>query len=514
MLKVKRSVKLNVAGRRVRLPSTTWLGFIALAAVGLVSANPFTTAFAIVMVPLLIEISWRIGEPPILTVGLAYQWLQVSTAVLWADSLGVKVSQAGFYPEVRPEAVALSLVGLVVLAVGVRWGMSLFSKRRGERKGLGGEKGFSIRRVTIAYFIAVVVGKILFRLSEISWSIRQPMLALALVHWVFFMLLAITVFSQKRGYFIFFVALAAEIISNVGYFASFKLPLLLTFVAVFCVYAKPSRRAIGVGVAGFVVLAAMGIVWTAVKMPFRDYVNGGNHEQVVQVSAAEALGELGYLISNLDGEELKSGFRRMVARLEYESYFSATIEHVPSVVPFQGGRLWLLSIENLFPRMLWPGKPILNDSTMTRKYTGIPVATASEGVSIGIGYMGDSYIDFGPIMMFIPIGLLGVLWGGIYSYFTSRDNMNAVSYAVASVALLDLMYFEFSAPKVVGDAVLRLVFLGLILRFFMPRVEKWLEVNRAKWRKGSFVSDEKNRGGMREVGLSIRGSRGIENDRA
>ena len=55
-------------------------------------------------------------------------------------------------------------------------------------------------------------------------------------------------------------------------------------------------------------------------------------------------------------------------------------------------------------------------------YTGSRVAGTEEGTSIGIGYMAESYIDFGPIYMFVPILLLGVFYGLIYRYFIARKD--------------------------------------------------------------------------------------------
>jgi hypothetical protein len=139
----------------------------------------------------------------------------------------------------------------------------------------------------------------------------------------------------------------------------------------------------------------------------------------------------------------------------------------------QDGLIWRRAVENLIPRLFWPGKPVLNDSDITRAYTGIMVAGANEGTSIGIGYMAESYVDFGPVGMFVPILLLGVLWGAIYAYFLSRPHPAAVNCAFAAVALMDTVGYESSATKIVAGLVLRLLFLGLLLRFVMPKVEVW-----------------------------------------
>ncbi len=72
------------------------------------------------------------------------------------------------------------------------------------------------------------------------------------------------------------------------------------------------------------------------------------------------------------------------------------------------------------PRFLFPDKPVLDDSERTRTYTGMNVAGMEQGTSIGIGYIGESYVDFGPVKMFAPIFLLGLLYGLIYRFFVTK----------------------------------------------------------------------------------------------
>ncbi|MBL0056508.1 MAG: hypothetical protein IPP31_09990 [Chitinophagaceae bacterium] len=51
---------------------------------------------------------------------------------------------------------------------------------------------------------------------------------------------------------------------------------------------------------------------------------------------------------------------------------------------------------------------------MVNKYATRKVATAKYGASFSLGFMAESYIDFGPYLMFIPIFLVGLLPGFIY----------------------------------------------------------------------------------------------------
>ena len=72
--------------------------------------------------------------------------------------------------------------------------------------------------------------------------------------------------------------------------------------------------------------------------------------------------------------------------------------------------------------------------------------------------MAESYIDFGPIYMFVPILLLGVFYGLIYRYFIARKNFRVIGFAIGTAVLL-LVHQDFGASnaKIVGGVVTSLI---------------------------------------------------------
>ncbi len=460
-------------GSFVRLPSWLWALFAVLALLSLLTPNPLLTALSLLALPVLMQASWRVGEVPVLAFGLGWQWLQVTLQVFWADAQGLPVRATTLFSKVD-EAVWLSLAGLTVLAAGVRLGLRLFRRRWnwGGFSALG--PVWSLPKLFNIYVGASLAARLLEALSGLSQAIRQPLLALAEVHWVFFFLLLLAVIRSRRGYLLLLVVTGWEMLAGAGFFSGFKTPLFYLVLALFTVYAKPTVRGMVLGAAMTCAMIYLGCVWMSIKGPYREFLNQGTGQQVVLVSPKERVVKLGDLLAGWRAADLPDGAERLVKRIEYVDYFSAALGIVPAVVPYQDGLIWRRAVENLIPRLVWPGKPVLNDSDITRRYTGVMVAGANEGTSIGIGYMAESYVDFGPYGMFVPILFLGVLWGAIYAYFLSRPHPAAVNYAFAATALLDTVGYETSATKIVAGLVLRLLFLGLLLRYFMPRVEAWL----------------------------------------
>jgi hypothetical protein len=139
-------------------------------------------------------------------------------------------------------------------------------------------------------------------------------------------------------------------------------------------------------------------------------------------------------------------------------------------MPYEHGALWRDAIQRVFmPRLLFPGKPGIDDSQETAKYTGLAVAGQEQGTSIGLGYMAESYIDFGWLGMFIPIFLLGVFYGTIYRLFGYRQQNRLFAMGCAVAILVFGAYtIETSNTKLVGGNVAAAVVLGFFYWRFGP----------------------------------------------
>jgi hypothetical protein len=86
------------------------------------------------------------------------------------------------------------------------------------------------------------------------------------------------------------------------------------------------------------------------------------------------------------------------------------------------------------------------------------VAGSEQDTSIGIGYVGESYIDFGPIGMFIPIFLLGLLYGVINRFFITRTRYKLLGSALAvSVLVFNAYEIETSNIKLLGGVITALL---------------------------------------------------------
>jgi hypothetical protein len=115
---------------------------------------------------------------------------------------------------------------------------------------------------------------------------------------------------------------------------------------------------------------------------------------------------------NADEEQARNLASETLGRLSLLQQTANVIESTPERVPYQNGRLYSYMFVSFVPRLFWPDKPSVNASN--RWYQVAYRLTAREnlnGVSIAVGYLPESYINFGwigpPVLMFC----LGIVLG-------------------------------------------------------------------------------------------------------
>ena len=460
----------------VKLPASLWAVFGGLALLGLTTANPWLTAVALLLLPVFISLLWRQGETPVLLFAVGFQWLQVTAKVFHADVLGVSVNDLSYGASTVEQAVWLSLLGLVVLAVGMRVGMRRLKPMH--TAGVGLEVAvFSPERAFMLYLAGAVFSEVVREFAWVIGGLAQPLLALAAVKWVFFFVLGYVVLRRRERYPYFVAAILIEFVGGIGFFSGFKTVLFVTLIVLFTV--RYTLRPSMVIYSTFILTALLvfGAVWTSVKGDYRAFLNQGTGMQSVVVSQAEQFEKLGELIGELSAEDVALGMEPMFERIAYVDFFALTLDYVPQYQPHEGGRVWLSSIQHVVtPRILFPSKPRLrSDSELTMLYTGLYLASDAEGTSISIGYMGESYVDFGPYGMFVPIFLLGLFWGTMYYFFMAKARFTILGYAFATALLLNAYQFEMASIKLLGGVLIRFIVLALVIHFLEARIATWLQ---------------------------------------
>jgi len=459
----------------VGMSGAGWLSLIALSIAALASSNPWLTLFCFWAVPVFVVLLWRRFEPPILLFAVMVQWVEVSAKVVHADILDVSISEF-FADSVIVESTLRGLIGLIVLALGMRFSLrGLPAPSTGDlwRDGWA----ISIPKLWHMYLLAFVLSLALQGLVWLVPGLTQILLPIFNLKWAFFFLLAYVVFLQQKNYAILWLTVAMEVVVGFsGFFSGFKQVFFILAVAYMSLGVRlRGRRLAFVGAIALVVLA-LSVVWMTVREDYRNYVNAGTGMQVLKVSVERRLTKFVTLVSDAEFQDYVEGADKLAKRIAYVDMFAYVLNRVPESVAHTDGKLWGKAIRHvLMPRIFFPEKARLrSDSELTMVYTGLVLASDSRGTSISMGYMAESYIDFGPVFMYVPILILGALWGGIYRYFVSRDSQKLFGYAVSVAVIVNANQFGIHLTKLVGSMIMSFIVMALILKFVLPHVRGWV----------------------------------------
>lgn len=462
---------------QIGIPRATWLLAGGLVMLGGFGPNFLLSLFGAIVLLAGVHLLWRPGESPIFLLVFGYQWLQASIKTLQASIVGSNLNELSNYGGDIETASYLSLLGLLFLAIGMRWGAG---RRLPGVSQAASELALRYGMVSWfkLYLLSFGVAALALVATRQAPALAQLLLALAGFKWAFFFMLTYAAFlrpfSERR---LWLLAFSLEFMLGFGgFFSGFTKVLLFSLMGVMAAGVRITQGKVFALSVLCTLCLAFGLLWTAVKVEYRDFVSGGVEAQIVSTDYATSLTKLGSLVMNLDQQKLGVASENFISRLTYVDFFGATLKQVPNVVPHTYGALWLDAIVRPFmPRLLFPSKSEIQDSERTREYSGVSVAGAEQGTSISIGYMGESYIDFGPVLMLIPILGFGWFLGRIYRWLvTNGPSRGLFGMGLASAALFTAALLESSITKVFGGLIATLLVAWLLNRFVIPRYFRWL----------------------------------------
>jgi hypothetical protein len=412
---------------------------------------------------------WRPGEPGVILFMFGFSWLQASIGIFAANAASKSIDETAVLSNAdMAGATALTLLGLLVLFGCVRLATRAPMTNLAA---LAREQAAAVApsRLALMYLTAFLTALALTYASSISEGIRQPLLAFANVKWAAFVIVAYAAFVQggpARNLFLLIFAVEF-VLSLGGYFSSFQEVFVYTFIA--AISSSGRLTTARIAVLSLLVGAAivLGVVWTVIKVDYRAYLNGGAGQQIITVSWTERMAKLGDMAATVNGEQLLDGVNDLVSRVTYVEFFGAAINFVPAVKPHTSGEIWTAALLHpVTPRFLFPNKPILDDSQQTREYTGVEVAGWAQGTQISIGYFGESYIDFGPIGMMLPLAVYGFAAGAMYrSILTFRRFRGLIGAALTVPVLMGGSQIGVSTEKLVGSLVVTYLAVFLLCHF-------------------------------------------------
>lgn len=466
------SMKFGAARPQVNL-GMAWLAPLFLLPIAMAGPNTGLAFYACFVLGVGTTFLWRPGEPPILMLIFLYQWVQAAVGLFYGNLRGLPINHVAEFEGQHEKAVFLMLTGLLVLSLTIR--IAAGPVIRGLFPRVQAFVTSRPLRFWIQIFIeAWIVSAMCASLAWASGGLRQVLLSLANIKWVAFMLLTLGTFAvPNRSRVPWVLTFGFQFLLSIGgYFASFKEVFLYSLIGLVASNVRFKLKMLlpVAFLAG--VLLFFGLIWTAIKIDYRAFVNQGSHQQVVTVSYSDRIAEITHLVLDLNAEDFPAAADTMMQRLMYFEFFGVVLDRVPNVLPYADGQIWGDAVRRPFmPRLLFPNKTAVNDSDLTNLYTGLGFAGASQGTSISVGYMTEAFIDYGPIYMFLPIAGLGLFIGTFYRRLLSQSGLGAaLGSALAPFALMPALLSETSSLKLIPALGLSIVSCWLILNFLAPRL--------------------------------------------
>jgi hypothetical protein len=414
-------------------------------------------------------------KPAVFTIMLIYHFVQISASIWQSNYLGKDINYRSDNTEY---AIIVSYIGLLFLFLPIiyyqnkipKLSLSQFTNYANE---------LSIDKTFRVYVVGFFAMNALTGIAFLIPSLTQIIFSLGNIKWFLFLLFGFQSILKNRKRKEFYIFCALEFAMGFySYFSEFKTIIFFIAFLFLCLLAYVRFNKMLVAILSLVILVFAGIFWTSVKGDYRSFLNKGSKSQSVQVEKGEALNKLLELSQNRNKNSFDDATENFLDRLQYTYHMAKAMDRVPSVIPYQNGANWLSTFEFVFtPRILNPEKGVYDASKKASKFTGIQYAGVKRGTSVSLGYFADGYLDFGYVGMFIPLLILGFIYGKSYFYFIKKSSNNYIfNYAVVGALFMELFAFESDNIFVLGRLYVNLLVFFLLKIFFFPRLMAYIRM--------------------------------------
>jgi hypothetical protein len=409
----------------------------------------------------------------VLPLAATFQWSQTSLGVFYEGLLGRKVPTIDL-SDYRP-MVLIGLGCVLALSAGIKAG--LMTRKPPDPAQPRPDFAFSFGPLIIAYVGSVFVEGTLLAIAPNYPSLRQIITTLDTVRLGVLFLIMRRLCSPTPRWATLAMVLSVEIMMGItGFFAGFREPIVLAFLAVLEVFDRRNKQHWGAVTVAIVGVGVLGLVWMGIRRDYRreyveiDQFSNSRSTRVQRVS------DLTSAFFKNDATEVWQTADALVDRMWTVYYPALAIARVPSALPHTHGAILNDALTHIVtPRVFFPDKPeLMSDSEKVRKYSNMRVAGRESNTSIAFGYAAEAYIDFGIPVMFVPVFCFGLFLGVMYAFFRSIIWHRELFVAFGTVAFwLSAYLFERSWATMLGVTMGFMVYLGpptvLLDRFLLVR---------------------------------------------
>lgn len=439
----------------------------------LVLPNGFYLFFPVLVIYLILYVLQLPYKPGIFSLIAIQHFLQIAAGAWLCNFLGKDIN---YNTASRSTAIVASSIGLCFLLAPIIYYQNKIPDQTFKSLTKYVQE-FSTQKIMQAYIVAFFTASFLGTIAFIFGGFTQIIISLVKVKWLLFLLFGYNCLLKKERVNIFSLFVILEFLNGfLGFFSDFKTVIYFLVALLLSLLRKLEFKQVlyicflGLGLGFFA------LIWTNIKGDYRFFLNGGAQSQAVVVERGAAVDKLVDLTSKVDEEGLTGSVVNMLDRIQYTYHFAKTIDRMPSVLPFENGANWLLSLEfTTTPRLLNPDKPAYDATEKTKKYTGLRYAGRKEGASFSLGYFPDCFIDFGIYGMMIMLFAIGMMYMLVYSYLLKTSSENLVfNYAVVGAFFMEFNALEMDSTYFLGRFFASLITFIMLIKFFFPWLIRYL----------------------------------------
>jgi hypothetical protein len=412
-------------------------------------------------------------KPSIFTIILLYHFIQISAGIWQCNYLEKPLN---FRANSTIYAIICSYVGLLFLFCPIIYyqnkipaiNLNIFKKHADK---------LSIDKTFRVYIISFFAMNALTGIAFLLPSLTQVIFSIGNIKWFIFILFGFQSIlkNKKRKEFYIFCALEFAM-GFYSYFSEFKTVVFYIFFLSLTMLTTIRFNKLLVAITSILVIVFAGIFWTSVKGEYRLFLNKGSKTQSVQVDKTDALNKLLELSEKQDESSFNRSTADFLDRLQYTYHLAKAMDRIPAIIPYQDGENWKKTLSFvLTPRIIDPNKGTYDASVKASKFTGIQYQGVRRGTSVSLGYFADGYVDFGYIGMFIPLLILGFIYGKSYFYFIKKSSNNYVfNFSIVAAVYMELFAFESDGIFMTGRLYVNLLVFFLLSKFFFSRLINYI----------------------------------------
>jgi hypothetical protein len=431
-------------------------------------------------------------KPSVFFIILLYHFIQIAAGIWQANYLEKDIN---YRSPSQQTAIICCLVGLIFMFLPIIYYQNKLPKisralikKHADRLSL--QKTFKV------YVVSFFVINALVGIAFFVQGLTQVIFSLANIKWFLFLLFGFQAILKQRMLREFYIFASIEFaLGFFSYFSEFKTIIFYTTSIFLVLISQIQFKQFVAAVFGIVFLVFAGVFWTGIKGDYRNFLNKGSKSQSVQVEKEEAFDKLIELSEKKGLSNFEESTRSFLDRLQYTYHIAKAMDRVPSIVPHQNGNNWLSMLTFVTtPRIINPNKGVYDASLKATKYTGIQYMGVKRGVSVSLGYFADGYIDFGYVFMFIPLLILGFIYGRSSYFFMQRSSNNFLfNISIVCAIFMELFAFESDGIFLFGRVYANLIVFFVLRRFAFKPLLAYLQMPVTMQKVAEVSSEEKEK---------------------